>query len=121
MTTPPPRKPADGVYQRRKALKMSDKQEKFTAQQFGGSQIPMSGAGFWSKNDVKSDDFLIECKLKMDPDAKSYPIKSIDLRDLTRRARMEGRIPLMQIDLAGKRYVVLPEEDFLDIIGVEDA
>jgi len=42
------------------------------------------------------------------------------MRDLVKRARLEGRIPLMQIDLAGHRYVVLTEMDFLDMAGIED-
>lgn len=97
--------------------KRSLKQEKRTANAYRGSRTVMSGAGWVQKADVRSEEFMIENKLKMDPDAKSYSLKAIDLRDLTKRARLEGRIPLMQIDLAGHRYVVLPEDDFLEIIG----
>ena len=42
-----------------------------------------------------------------------------DLRDLTKRARLEGKTPVMQIDLGGHNYVVLREDDFLDTIGVK--
>ena len=97
--------------------KKSVAQEKRTAETYKGSRNVMSGAGWMRKADVRSEDFMIENKLKMDPDAKSYSIKAVDLRDLVKRARLEGRIPLMQIDLAGRRYVVLVEDDFLDIIG----
>lgn len=97
--------------------KKSLRQEKRTAEAYKGSRNVMSGAGWVRKADVRTEEFMIENKLKMDPDAKSYSIKAVDMRDLTKRARLEGRIPLMQIDLAGHRYVVLTEDDFLEIIG----
>lgn len=100
--------------------KKSIKQEKRTAESYKGSRNAMSGAGWVRKADVRTEDFMIENKLKMDPNAKSYSIKAVDMRDLTKRARLEGRIPLLQIDLAGHRYVVLAEDDFLEMIDAED-
>jgi hypothetical protein len=100
--------------------KMSTAQEKRTAKTYGGTVNAMSGAGLWRKADVRSDHFLIENKLRMDPDAKSYSVKAVDLRDLTKRARLEGRVPLLQFDLGGHRYVVLNEDDFLDMLGEEE-
>jgi hypothetical protein len=97
--------------------KKSKRQEERTAKAYNGSRNVMSGAGWVRKADVRSEEFMIENKLKMDPDAKSYSIKSVDMRDLVKRARLEGRIPLMQIDLAGHRYVVLTEDDFLEMIS----
>lgn len=99
------------------AQKKSIKQEKRTAESYKGSRNVMSGAGWVRKADVRTEDFMIENKLKMDPNAKSYSLKAIDMRDLVKRARLEGRIPLMQVDLAGHRYVILTEDDFLEIIG----
>jgi hypothetical protein len=96
--------------------KASVKQERRTAEKYKGSVNAMSGAGWMRKADVRSEHFLIENKLKMDPNAKSYSVKAVDLRDLTKRARLEGRIPLLQFDLAGHRYVVLVEDDFLEMI-----
>jgi len=96
--------------------KKSVKQEKRTAESYRGSRNAMSGAGWVRKADVRTEDFMIENKLKMDPEAKSYSLKALDMRDLTKRALLEGRIPLMQIDLAGHRYVVLREDDFLEMI-----
>ena len=100
--------------------KRSRRQEERTAKAYKGSRNVMSGAGWMRKADVTTEHLLIENKLKMDPDAKSYSIKAIDMRDLVKRARLEGRIPLMQIDLAGHRYVVMAEDDFLDMAGLED-
>ena len=98
----------------------SRKQEKRTAERYGGSVNAMSGAGWMRKADVRTEEFMIENKCRMDPEAKSYSIKKQDLRDLTKRARLEGRIPLLQFDLGTHNYVVLVEDDFLDLIGVEE-
>lgn len=106
----------DNTDSRKKSLR----QENRTAKAYNGSRNAMSGGGWIRKADVRTEDFMIENKLKMDPNAKSYSIKAVDMRDLTKRAVLEGRIPLMQIDLAGHRYVVLVEDDFLDIIGQEE-
>ena len=99
---------------------MSDRQEQRTADRYRGSRTPGSGAGWKVKNDVRTHDFLIENKCKMDPAAKSYSIQAVTLRDLRKQAIMEGRIGLLQIDLGGRRYVVLEEDDFLEMIGADD-
>lgn len=100
------------------AQKASDKQEKRTAETYRGSVNLLSGAGFWKKNDVTSESFLIENKTKLSPSAKSYTLKSTDLRDLTKRALLEGRMPLFQLDLGGQRYVILNEDDWLEMVGL---
>jgi hypothetical protein len=96
---------------------MSVAQEKRTAEKYRGSRNAMSGAGWVRKADVRTEDFMIENKLKMSKDAKSYSMKAIELRDLVKRARLEGRIGLLQFDLGGHSYVTLREDDFLEIIG----
>lgn len=101
---------------RTEAQKASDKQEKRTAEQYRGSRNIMSGAGWVRKNDVTSEDFLIENKCKLDPKAKSYSVKAVDLRDLTKRAVLMGRKPLLQFDLGGHEYVILLNNDFLEMI-----
>lgn len=93
--------------------KKSDKQEKRTAETYRGSVNVMSGAGWRRKNDVTTTDFLIENKTKMSSDSKSYSIKAQDLRELSQRAAIMGRMPLFQLDLGGHSYVVLDQNDFL--------
>lgn len=100
--------------------KKSQKQEKRTAERYKGSVNAMSGAGWMRKADVRTEQFMIENKTRMNPEAKSYSIKKEDLRVLTKRARLEGRIPLLQFDLGTHNYVVLVEDDFLDLIGEEE-
>ena len=101
--------------------KLSDAQEKRTAATYGGTLNARSGAGKWRKADVRTDDLMIENKTKMDPNAKSFTVQAVWLRDLTKRARLEGRMPVLQFDLGGHRYVILCEDDFLELRGVDDA
>lgn len=100
--------------------KASRQQEDRIAKGYKGSRNVMSGAGWVRKADVRTDDFLIEAKLKMDPNAKSYSLRAEDLRKLTKQAIADSRIPVMMIDLAGHNYVVLRDDDFKDMIGLED-
>jgi hypothetical protein len=95
--------------------KKSDAQEKRTAEKYNGSRNIMSGAGWKRKNDVTTERFLIENKTMMNPDAKSYSVKMTDLRDLTKNAIMSNRMPVLQFDLGGHNYVVIREDDFLEI------
>lgn len=96
-------------------MKASRKQEDRTAKTYRGSRQPGSGAGWARKNDVRSDSFLIENKLTQN--TKSYSVKVTDLKELTTRAILEDRIPVLQFDLGGKRYVILNEDDFVELIG----
>jgi len=101
---------------KRNIMKKSRKQEKRTAETYKGSRQPASGAGWMRKNDVRSENLLIECKLT--ENMKSYTVKFAELRELEVRAISEDRLPVLQFDLAGKNYVVLTQEDFLGLINV---
>lgn len=94
--------------------KASKKQELRTADRYKGSRNAGSGSGWLRKNDVRSEQFLIENKLTTG--AKSYSIKSLDLKELEMRAILEDRIPVLQFDLNNKSYVILVEDDFLALV-----
>ena len=94
-------------------MKSSKKQEKRTANTYKGSRNARSGAGWLRKNDVRSHEFLIENKLT--ENKKTITLKEIDLRELRDRALLEDRIPVLQFDLANRRYVVIIEDDFLEL------
>lgn len=96
-------------------IKASRKQEDRTASAYRGSRNSGSGSGWLRKNDVRSEHFLIENKLTTN--AKSYSIKHTDLRDLCTRAVLEDRMPVLQFDLGGRRYVILTEDDFLEFLN----
>lgn len=99
---------------RKRIQKKSKKQEERSARLYRGSRNPMSGAGWVKKNDVRSEAFLIENKFT--DNKKSYAIKHTDLVELTQRAVLEDRIPVLQFDLGGRHYVILNEDDFLCMV-----
>ena len=94
--------------------KRSKKQEERTAEKYHGSRNVMSGAGWVRKNDVRTSDLLVENKFT---DKKSYSIKSEDMVKLARTAILEDRVPVLQVDLGGRSYVVILEADFLEMVG----
>lgn len=99
-------------------LKTSKKQEERTADKYKGSRNAGSGSGWVRKNDVRSHEFLIENKFT--DNKKSYTIKSVDLVELRERAIIEDRTPVLQFDLTGRRYVILTEDDFITMAGLDD-
>lgn len=102
----------------KRIMKASKKQENRSANVYRGSRNAGSGSGWLRKNDVRSENLLIENKLT--ENAKSYTIKHKDLVELTQRAVLDDRLPVLQFDLGGKHYVILNEDDFLTLIGGVD-
>lgn len=100
--------------ERRRINKKSVKQEKRTADSYKGSRNARSGAGWLRKNDVRAESLLIENKLTTGKTQITIKVK--DLTELQERAILEDRLPVLQFDVAGKRYVVLTEDDFLEMI-----
>ena len=77
-----------------------------------GKRTAASGA-FWSrKGDVRSDDLLIEHKWT---GAKSFTLKAQVLEKIVNEAIVDSRVPVLGISLNGKNYVVLEENDFLEM------
>lgn len=103
-----------GADDRRKINKQSKRQEQKTANIYKGSRNAGSGSGWLRKNDVRTLSFLFENKFTTN--LKSITIKEVDLRELTERAILEDRTPVLQFDLANKRYVILNEDDFLEMV-----
>lgn len=97
---------------RKDNLKRSRKQEDDLASTYRGSRNMMSGAGWVRKADVRSDDMLIEAKTTA---AKSYSLKLSELRELRKQAIMDDRMPVFIVDIQGHRYVVLDENDWLEL------
>jgi hypothetical protein len=95
--------------------KQSQKHEKRVAKAFAGQVTAASGA-FWNrKGDVRTEDFLIEHKYT---GKKSYTIKSAELEKITTEAILDNRTPILGFHLNGVDYVILMEEDFLNIDNV---
>jgi Holliday junction resolvase len=87
-------------------------QEKRLAKAVDGKRRAASGA-FWSgKGDIRCEGYLIEAKWT---GAKQITVKAQVLEKIVTEAVIEGRIPVLAIELNKKNYVVLTEEDFLDM------
>ena len=92
--------------------KKSRKHENRLAKRIGGKRTAASGA-FWSrKGDVRSDDLLIEHKYT---GKKQTTIKSDVLKKIMREAILDGRTPVLGIHLDGENYVILSENDFIEM------
>jgi hypothetical protein len=92
--------------------KQSPKHEKRLAKLVDGSVNAASGA-FWSrKGDVRSKELLIEHKWT---GKKQVTIKSEVLKKITREAILDSRIPVLGLHLDGENYVVLLEDDYLEM------
>lgn len=97
-------------------IKKSQAQEKRIEKIVGGSRNAGSGNGWKRKHDVRSggnSGLLWEMKRT---DKKQITIKVSDLESLRKIALTEGRTPVFHIELNGRRYVLLEEPDFLDLI-----
>lgn len=106
----------DSADAKRSIMKASKKQENRSAKLYNGSRNAGSGSGWLRKNDVRTHELLIENKLTNNE--KSYSIKSKELQELTQRAVLEDRVPVLQFDLGGRHYVILNEDDFQMMMGL---
>lgn len=95
-------------------LKDSQKQENRLANQLGGSRNSGSGNGWIRKSDVRSEYELVEAKITS---AKSFSVKDAELQKNAEYALIDGRMPifLVEFKLTGNSYVILTEDDFLDL------
>jgi hypothetical protein len=95
-----------------KGQKESQKHEKRLAKKIGGTRNAASGALWARKGDVRSDDLLIEHKWT---GKKQFTIKSDVLKKNVREAILEGRMPVLGVHLDGEDYVILLENDFIEM------
>lgn len=90
-------------------LKVSQKQEKRVAKRNGGRVQAQSGAGPWHKEDVKTDQWLIQNKATVASFPRSITLKVTDLETLEQNAALESRLPAMQLDIGmGRQWWVIP-------------
>lgn len=95
-----------------KGQKESQKHEKRLAKKIGGSRNAASGALWSRKGDVRSADLLIEHKWT---GKKQTTVKSDVLKKIVREAILDGRMPVLGIHLDGENYVILLEDDFMEM------
>lgn len=86
------------------------KQEKRLAGRVTGTRPAASGAFWTRKGDVRSADLLIEAKAT---EKASYSIKKAIWDKIRREALLDGRLPVLALQIQDRNLVVLDEEDFL--------
>ena len=97
---------------RSKGQKESKKHEARLAKKLDGQRSAASGA-FWSrKGDVRSTDLLLEHKWT---GKASFTVKAAVLEKIVKEAILDGRMPLLGISLNSENYILLTEDDFLEM------
>lgn len=86
-------------------------QEKRVAKEQGGTRNAGSGA-FDRKGDIRTPGMLWELKWT---GKKSKTITSTELEKIVGEALAEDRLPVFGLELNGRNYVVLEEDDFVAI------
>lgn len=94
--------------------KMADRQEKKTAQAYGGRLTPRSGAGWVHKGDVSTEDEVIECKAT---GKSQITLKAAWLVKVFGEATRKLKRPVLELSLGGEDYVVLRRHDYLELRG----
>jgi hypothetical protein len=89
------------------------KQEDRIAKEVGGSVNAGSGA-FDRKGDVRAPKHLWELKWT---GKKQFTLKAAELQKVCAEALFEGRVPVFGISLDSRNYVILEENDFLELLS----
>jgi len=96
-----------------KGQKQSQKHEARLAKVFDGKRVAASGA-FWNrKGDVRTRDYLIEHKWT---GKASFTVKAAVLEKIVKEAILESRTPVLGFSLNDENYVMLTEDDFLELL-----
>ena len=99
----------------------SDKQEKRVAKRVGGKQVSNSGATSFSKGDVRTSDWLIECKTCTSPKS-SMSIKKAWLEKNEEEAfAMRRNYNAVAIDFgSSETYYIIDEKTFLKLLKMSE-
>jgi hypothetical protein len=92
-----------------KRLAASRKQESRVAAHYGGRRTPGSGNQWARKNDVRTETHSFELKTT---GKGQYTLKAKELEEGERNALLDGRDFVFGIEMNGRNWIVLAEEDF---------
>lgn len=92
-----------------KPKKLSNKHETFIAESLGGKTVIASGALYFAKGDVITDDYLIECKAT---EKDYYILKGKILSKIENEALKCNRTPLLAIRVKDKDFIAYRAYDF---------
>jgi hypothetical protein len=95
----------------------SVEQEDKIASLYGGKRSPSSGGAATDQGDVRSDRYLIECKMSGGPGAVSHTPKFVsDLEKVTEEAWSEGRTPMLALRYFDPESILADREGWIDLI-----
>lgn len=107
-----PLKLGQSLHMKSKGQKESKKHEVRLAKKLGGQRSAASGALWGRKGDVRSTDLLLEHKWT---GKASFTVKAAVLEKIVKEAILESRMPVLGISLNNNNYVLLTEDDFLEL------
>lgn len=88
------------------------KWEEEVARLFDTKPTPGSGNQDWQKGDVVTEDYILDCK---NTDKDSYSIKNSLFEKYEKIAALEGKNFAVALNLNGRKLIITPLEDFVDI------
>lgn len=97
-------------------IKASRTQEKRLARKISGGTTAGSGNGWAVKNDVRNDKWSIECKTT---GAARFALTNRDLLNAERNALLDMREMAFSIEMCGRSWFVISEENFLRFLELE--
>lgn len=89
------------------------KREERVAKELKGKRVSGSGATPWAKEDIVTDQFLVQHK---STSKASHSIKKEDLENLRRNAIDVDKKPLYVVDFDKKRYYIIGEHLFDEFV-----
>lgn len=103
---------------RTEGQKQSRKHEDRIAKLVDGQRTAASGAFWQRKGDIRNEDLLIEHKWT---GKKSFTLSSDVLEKIVKEAILDYRVPVLGISLNSKNYVLLTEDDFIEMYEAANA
>lgn len=99
----------------------SNKQEKRVAKRVGGKQVSNSGATAFSKGDVVTDEWLIECKTCTTPKSSMSVKKEWLTKNAEEAFAMRRNFNAVAIDFGTTdTYYIIDEKTFLYLLKMRD-
>lgn len=96
-------------------IRDSRRQERRVARRVGGTTNAGSGSGWKRTNDVRSGAPTDKVLWEMKRTGKTQiTIKATDLEQVRKTALLEDRMPVMHIEVGGRGYVIVGEDDFIE-------
>lgn len=97
-------------------IRASRKQEKRLASKVGGTTTAGSGNGWAVKNDVRNTRWSIECKTTA---SSRFAVTHAALVSAEKNALLDMRQMAFVVEMHGRNWVVISEENFLRFLELE--